>query len=300
MASPNILEEILSNLNHLPELPAVALQVYRLMEDPQTSARDLAKVIMIDPGLTTKVLRLCNSAEYGIPRKIATISEAVSILGYKEIKRIVFVIISHSFLNRPVRGYALEKGELWDNALTCASYAQHIARKVHFMDGELAFIAALLRDVGKVALESYMVGQSELLEDNARKNKISFAEAEENVLGVSHTEVGSQLASRWNLPDSLVTAIAYHHTPSKMPASLSPQDVKLTCIVHLADVFTMMTGKGVGVDGLMYPLDPKVFEVLPLEPDSMELEVLYAELLKLQEKINEITTSFDGVGEVIP
>src|SRR5688572_13922341 len=108
-----VLQEIIDNLDSLPEVPVVALRVNRMLDDPDVDAKQLSQVITMDPSLTTKVLRLCNSAEYGFARKIATISEAVSILGYKELKRMLFAIITHGFLNRPVEGYALEKGALW-------------------------------------------------------------------------------------------------------------------------------------------------------------------------------------------
>jgi putative nucleotidyltransferase with HDIG domain len=293
MPSQEILDEIFSNLESLPEVPIVALQVHRLLDDPETNAHDLSRVIMMDPGLTSKVLKLCNSAEYGFSRKIGTITEAVSILGYKELKRIIFTIISHGFLNRPVEGYALEKGALWDNALACAAYSRHIANKISFKETELAFVAALLRDIGKIAMEGYIQGFGLALESAAREHKYSFVEAEEQVVGVSHTVVGAGLAQRWNLPDALLKTIEFHHKPSDAPADTKPEDMKLICIVHLADIFTMMSGQGVGVDGLMYPLDPIVFKHLGLKPDGPALETLYAELLALGDEITAMAASFD-------
>lgn len=289
-----ILDEILANLDRLPEVPYVALQVNQLMDDPEVRAQDLAKVIMMDPSLTSRVLRLCNSAEYGFSRKIGTISEAVSILGSKELKRIIFTIISHGFLNRPVEGYALEKGALWDNALACAVYARYIAKKLNFNDPELVFVAALLRDIGKIALETYLEGRGSDLQTVARDSRVSFAEAEEQLVGASHTVVGAELASRWNLPDSLILAISYHHQPSQIPPSSKPDDKKLVAIIHLADTFTMMSGCGVGLDGLMYPLDAGVFNILGIGQDGGMLDKLYAEVLMLQDEVKAMTSSFDG------
>lgn len=297
MATTEVLEEILSHMENLPELPAVALQVSRMLDNPNSSAQDLAKVIMQDPSLTTKVLKLCNSAEYGFSRKIATISEAVSILGGKELKQIIYTVITHGLFNRPVHGYALEKGELWDNALTCAAYAKRLAQRFSFKDPELAFVAALLRDIGKIALEGYLEGRGNLVEAAAKEHKCSFAEAEEHVVGTSHTEVGRGLASKWNLPDSLVKVITYHHKPSEMPPDTPPQDLALVCIVHLADTFTMMSGRGVGLDGLMYPLDMCVFQHLSLALDSEVLEALFAELLLMNDEINGMSSSMDNQGK---
>lgn len=283
MASSEIIDEIIANFSRLPEVSAIALRVNRMLETPDTTAKDLAAVIVQDPAFTTKVLSLCNSAEYGFARKIATISEAVSILGFKELKKIVFTILSRNFLDRPVQGYALEKGALWENAITCAAYAQHLAGRFGFKDPELAFVAALLRDIGKIALESYVSGKSERLEKLAREHKCSFAEAEELLIGANHMDVGSRLASKWNLPESLLKAITYHHRPSDLPADTSPEDRRLVSIIHLADAFAMMAGVGIGADGLMYPLDMAVFGNLNLEPSNAQMEALYTEFLCLNE-----------------
>lgn len=288
-----LVENILANLEKMPAVPVVALQVNRMLDDPDCSSRDLAKIIMMDPMLTTKVLRLCNSAEYGFSRKIATISEAVSILGYKELKRILYIIISHGFLNRNIKGYALERGALWENSLTCAVYARYISEKTKFSNGELVFIGALLRDVGKILIETFIDGYGQLLEHQALANKFSYEEAERKVVGLSHTEIGALMSAKFNLPASLTHAIRYHHTPSQMPDNISQEDKRLVAIIHLADSFTMMMGHGIGIDGLMYPLDPQALELsgLPNDPDT--LENLYAELIDLDEMIATMTQTFD-------
>lgn len=291
MNTERILDDIVASLENMPEVPVAALQVSGMLDDPDTDAQDLAKVIMMDPSLTAQILKICNSAEYGFSRKIATISEAVSILGYAVLKRVIYTIISHGYLNRPVVGYALDKGDLWENAVTCGAYARFIATKVQFKDPELAFIGALLRDIGKIALEGYLVGRENDLEEATRSDKSSFAQAEEKVLGVSHTTVGAKLAAHWKLPESLAKVIVYHHEPSALPENTTPDDRKLVSIVHLADCFTMMTGTGVGIDGLMYPLDNTAIEALGIPQNAMTLESWYAELLDLREQIMTMATT---------
>lgn len=280
-----IIQKLVAKLSSLPESPIVALQIYRLLDDPDTSAQDLAKIILLDPALTAQVLKICNSAEYGFSRKIATISEAVSILGHQVLKRIIFTIISHGYLNRPVQGYILEKGALWENAVTCSVYARAIAGRQRFKDVELAFVGALLRDIGKIALGSSIHGRGDELEETVMNAKCSFEEAESKIIGVSHAEVGAELAVYWNLPESLVKAIRYHHQPSLALNHTSPEDLKLISIIHLADTMTMMTGVGLGIDGLMYPFDHIVFDTLKIEKSSKVLESLYADLLGMEEEI---------------
>lgn len=285
MSTNPILDEILASIERLPEVPSVALQVNALLDKPDTDAQDLAEVILLDPILTAQILRLCNSAEYGFARQIATIREAIAILGHKVLKRIVYTIIAHGFLNRPVNGYGLEQGALWENSITCGAYARFLANELRFKDPELALIAGLLRDIGKIAMETYLAEKTTTVETTAVEEKCSFHEAEEKIIGVSHTTVGASLATQWNLPEPLIHAIAHHHQPSALPKNVVSPNKYLVCLVHLADSYTMMTGTGVGVDGLMYALDPAVYETLNIKSDSSELELWYANLLDLREEI---------------
>lgn len=291
MTSQAIVDELLAHVEKLPEIPSVAFQVNKLLDDPDTDAGDLAGVIMQDPALTVQVLKICNSAQYGFSRKIGTIKEAVAILGYQVLKRVIFTIISHGVLNRPVEGYALEKGALWENAVTCASYSRAIAQKVKLADPELAFVGALLRDIGKIAMEAKARGHHKELESIAMQKASSFIDAEEQVVGLSHSQLGFHLAKRWNLPDSLINIILYHHQPSQMPPEIKPEDTKLVAVVHLADIFTMMSGAGLGLDGLMYPLDPIVFGILGLKQDNAEMEQFFSELLEMSAEIQSMTTT---------
>lgn len=290
-----LLHTIISSMDNLPEVPSVALRVNALLSNPETDTQEVADIILNDPALTAQILKICNSAEYGFSRKISTIREAVSILGFNVLKRVIITIISHSLLNRPVEGYALDKGELWENAITCGAYARYIANKYRFEDPELALTGALLRDIGKVAMESFIRDKREALEQLAINHKCTFAEAEEQVLGLSHTVVGAALADRWNLPQSLECVITYHHQPAKVPKNVNHNDKLLVSIVHVADSYTMMTGTGVGVDGLMYDLDADALSLIGIKgEDQKAVDGLFAELLDLREEINTLSKTLSN------
>lgn len=292
MTSQEIIDEILTYVNGLTEVPLVAMKANQLLDNPNSTARQLAEVIMMDPALTTKVLRLCNSAQYGFARKVDTISEAVSILGVKELKKMMFTVLFHSVLNRPVIGYALEKGALWENSVYCGVYARHIAKALKFPEEELTFVGGMLRDIGKVALERYIRQRGVVFTELVNRDKCSFDQAEEKIIGVSHTEVGAAIAKQWNLPDTLTMVVTYHHQPSQMPEDTAILIKKLVSLVHLGDIFTMMTGKGIGLDGLMYPLDPIVFEHLNIQKDSGFLDKMFAEISVMKDEIAELSGAF--------
>jgi HD-like signal output (HDOD) protein len=290
MADSSLLCEIFERDDLFPQLSTAAIEVNKLLDQPDTTAQDLAEVIMQDPGLTSRILKLCNSSVYGFSRKIETISQAVAILGHRELKEIIFTVMSHGMLDRPVEGYALERGDLWKNAMTCAFYARHIAQKVNYTNSELCFIAGLLKDLGKIALESYIRDKGPELEAIARQHKVSYADAEAILLGDNHANIGRKMAEKWSFPESLTLTIGFRHTPSQLPPNVGLEIKQLVAIVHLAEIFTSMHGAGTGKDGLMYTLDDKALLYLRINPD--ELELLYFELCNLDEAIQQLQSSF--------
>ena len=286
------IDALIGDVDRIPDLPIVAFRVNRMLNDANINAIDLSRVISLDTGLTTKILRLCNSSAYGLPRKIATVKEAITILGMKELRQIMFTIISRGILNRPFEGYALEKNALWENAIVCASCAKVLAERARFMDKDLVFTAALLRDIGKLALDSSLQQKFNSIQHVAINDHLSFEQAESKAIGFSHTEVGAKLAEKWSLPDALRLTIRYHHRPSDMPEETDPMIKRLVALVHLADCFTMMLGVGVGSDGLMYSLDMKALDILGFKPT--DLDALYLSVLDEPEAVRETLESLES------
>lgn len=290
------LQEIVAKVDRLPELPQVAMRVSQMLEDPNASADKLAEVIRMDASFTSQVLKLCNSAAYGFTRKISTVKEAVAILGFKALKSMVYTIIAKVALNRPVPGYSLSEGDLWYNALTCAVYAKHIAQRERLPDPELAYTAGLLRDIGKIVLGEFVGANYAEIEQLAVKEQIDFVEAEERVLGFNHSMVGTRVAEKWNLPAILVNVIRHHHKPIKLPPTLAPVEVKLITIIHLADVFTRMIGRGSGSDGLMYSLDTTALEKAGINVGDDYLERMMSELVDLNPVVQALAESLGAEG----
>ncbi|MDX2085375.1 MAG: HDOD domain-containing protein [Candidatus Melainabacteria bacterium] len=287
-------EAIVQKVDQLPELPQAALRVSQMLEDPEVSADELAQIIRLDPNLTGQLLRMCNSAAYGLNRQISTVKEAVAILGLKVLKSLVYAVISHTALDHPMSGYALEKGALWKNAVSCAVYAKHIAEYHRYIDPEQAFTGAILRDLGKIVLEEYVGANYAEIEAYARKHRVDFMQAEMDILGTNHTLVGMRVAEKWNLPPTLISVIGFHHRPSALPADVPEAERKLVGYVHLADAFSMMLGLGVGSDGLMYSLDTAYFQTMGITMDELYVQNTLARLLDLQETVNRFSESLSS------
>ncbi|MEB3245021.1 MAG: HDOD domain-containing protein [Vampirovibrionales bacterium] len=288
-------EQFIESIDQLPQLPQAVIRLTQRMEDPDVSADDLAEIIRIDPNLTAQMLRLCNSAAYGLSRKIDTVKDAVAILGFNTLKSMAYTIISHLSLKRDLPGYFLKSGDLWLHGVTGAFYARHIAQK-HLpkpqkLDPELAFTAALLRDIGKIVLANQVGTNYAVIDRYAAHHQVGFDEAEKEIIGVSHTEVGMAIARKWQLPERMVLVIGYHHNPENIPAETPDSDKRLLACVHLADGLATLLGNGIGGDGMMYQLHyPSIIEA-GLALDKGLLEVLMSELIDLQSQIETLTAS---------
>ncbi len=268
------LEEITKDIVDVPALPQVTNDIMRLTEDPDSTVQDIERIVMKDQSLTARILRLANSAYYGYPRRISTISEASVLLGFQAIRSITLTASVNGLLVKEVKGYGLEENELWKQSLSTAIVSRHIAKKVKYAKVDKVYVAGLLRDIGKVIMSYYLTEHFNKIMELIKKEGVDFLEAEEKILGFNHGQVGAKVAKKWNLPDELIEAIAYHHTPEKATI-----DFKLTSIIHVADAIVMTMGIGLGIDGMIYNCSQKALEVLGI--DSNMLEQLISETADL-------------------
>jgi len=259
------LESIVEAVNDLPALPTVVTRVIQLTDDPDSTAQDINNVLNQDQAITARVLRLANSAFYGYTRRINTVTDAVVFMGFKTIRSIVIAASVSDILNQEMAGYALEHGELWKHSQCAAMAARLIARKAKLPTLDLAYTAGLLHDIGKVILNRTMKEAYFEVVEKVGEGEISFDQVENEILGFNHASVGSRVAAKWNLPDQLVEAIEFHHNPDQ--AVINP---KLTAIVHLADAICVAMGIGIGVDGMLYPVSSKAFELLGFDEGAIE------------------------------
>lgn len=265
------LEEIVNRVNDLPALPQIVVKVLQLTDDPNSTVKELSEVICQDQVLTAKVLRLANSAYYGYPRRIGSIVEAIVMLGFKAIRNLVMAASVQKILHQSVAGYRLDAGELWRHSIACAMAAHKIGKRVGYRKSDETFIAGLLHDIGKVVLSVYVSEVYGEIIKRVKESRISFAQAERDVMGFTHADVGARVVDRWNLPQQYVEAIAYHHEPE-----LGKENPMLVAIVHLADIMCMMMGIGLGSDGMYYAVSSEAFSVLGLS--SAEAESILGEL----------------------
>ncbi|MGD2187872.1 MAG: HDOD domain-containing protein [Desulfobacterales bacterium] len=256
--------KIASATKSFPGMPGTALKLLAMIDDPAMRVSQIEKILRHDPGLTANVLRLANSAYFGIPSKVGSIRQAVILLGLKRLIQMVIAACVSAIMDKPVPGYDLPPGELWRHSIAVSVAAEGLVKELKVDAAEEIFTAALLHDVGKLVLGDFVKDDFKQIE-TALSQGIAFEMAESIVLGTNHAETGAQILTNWSLPAEIVNAVRWHHAPENADLTSTMLD-----IVHVANFMSMMIGIGIGRDGLQHQPSVAVTERLGLEPYHLE------------------------------
>ena len=265
------LNRIVSHVKDLPTLPRTVLKITALVNDPQASAKDLAGVITDDQVLTARLLRLVNSSFYGFPQKIATVTNAIVLLGFDTIRNLLLTTSIFGVFSRKANMDGRQLESYWDHSLGCAVGAKIIGNIMKYENEEELFVAALLHDIGKIVEILFIPEDFEKIKSLAESDKLLMIQAEEKILGFNHADVGELLAGKWNLPEKLSQIIAHHHNPSA-----SKLFFKEATIIHFADILCRTLDLGSGGDNMIPSLD---------YPAWMQLGIRETDIRRIMEKM---------------
>ena len=268
------IDELVNQVGNLPPLPQAAQKALALIRDPKSSMASVSEVLGKDQVLTSLILRMANSVYYGLTFPVTTVQQATVVLGQSTIQSIILAASVSPYLERPIPGYGLDRGELWRHSIGVAAGARFVAEPYGKEAAEIAYHAGLLCDIGKLGFEFLL--RKEQQKFSNWKN-MSFEELESKIFGVNHAELGAEIARRWRLADPIITAIQFHHTPQ-----LAGEYSLIASAVHVADAAMMMMGVGIGIDGLQYSLNDFAIQKLDFNPQKMD-----ALLTKISQYVNE-------------
>ena len=274
-------KDLAKSIKDLPPLPDIVVKLLKASRNPESPLREMVELIKIEPALTSKILRLCNSSYYGLPRKITSIQEALVYIGTDTLVNYILAGCLASYYQQAQDGYGLASGDLWRHSVGCAIASQLLAAGDEECAQAEVFTAGLLHDVGKIVLNAFVKKESEQIYALVRDDGTTFDEAERKVLGFNHTDAGAELARQWNLPEPLVEAIAHHQHPER-----STKYTRLVSQVHLGNILCISFGIGLGSDGLAYTFDPTALAAVGLEvSDLYRLSVRVHEDFKKAEEL---------------
>jgi HD-like signal output (HDOD) protein len=234
LLSQESLKGVVSKIDALPSLPSLYAEIVDELMSPNVSLEKVGQIISKDLGMTTKILQLVNSAFFALPRHISDPSQAVSLLGLDTIRALVMTVeVFSKFDQKKLMAFDIEG--LWNHSIATGQLVKCIG-KIEAADKQLrddAYMAGLLHDIGKLVLADNYPDQYREIQDLMKHGCLTSADAETQILGASHAEVGAYLLGLWGLPDPIVEAVAFHHRPQDCPA----KDFIPLVAVHVANAF---------------------------------------------------------------
>jgi len=226
------LKEIIATIEALPPIPQVAMRVLEIAQDRDASATDIVDIIQFDPAVTANCLRLCNSCYFGLRTKISSLHHAVTLIGTDTLAKIVIAgCFRLDAFSKELTGYGLQPGELWHHSVSCAVISQQIARKFDHCNAHALFTAALLHDVGKLVVDTFIAADYAAMFALMQDEAYGTIAVEKAYFGIDHAEVGALIASTWRLPEALIGAIRNHHNLDVFNGD--PDIEKLTALSNL-------------------------------------------------------------------
>lgn len=269
----------------LPSLSRAVVQLLAVMSDPNHSRRQVQRIVRSEPGIVADALRMANSGMVRHrTRPVESADEAISILGEMWLMRAVTARSFKTLNTDALEGYGMDVDGLWEHSIRVALIAEQLAPRVG-VHGPVAYTAGLLVDVGKLVASGALASLGARVDQTlARRTDLSFDAVERMLLGVDHAELGARVAEAWDLPASLVAALRFHHQPDQ-----AQEHIDIVQVVHAADSIAYLTGRGLGVDGMLYRMTNE-----PLPSLVMDRRDVDGILLSTEQKVQHIEALMAG------
>jgi HD-like signal output (HDOD) protein len=232
-------------VENLPTLPVIVQQIQKLIENPNSNMSQIALIITRDQSIAARVVRLVNSAFYGLGNKISSIQQAIMLLGLNTVKNLVIGVSVVKTFEGARNASIFDREKFWLHSFACATGARLIARKLGREEPEDYFMAGLLHDIGILVLDQFFHEEFiEIVQRTLRTNN-ELTDVETSVLGITHCEIGGFMAAKWRIPEYLSLAIRHHHKP--LLFELETEDFRfITAAVHIADTNACNRGNNPG------------------------------------------------------
>ncbi len=282
------LDKIIQKIDSLSPVSVTGNRLMEIISNPNSSLTEIVDVIKYDQAMTANLLRICNSAYYGLRTKVVSVRQAVAYLGMNAIAGAVMMGNFSKNFTAAQGGYDLNEGELWKYSVSSALIAQSLAEKRHLDNIPCLFTSALLKDIGKVILSTYIKDAFKKIIFSVQQDGLTFLEAEKKILGIDHAELGAMVAEKWCFSPEMVSIIRNHHNPLKI---LIGDDLSIS-IIYLADTICMMVGIGGGADGLAYRYYQEVMDRLNFT--EVDLQKTIADFWEKSKAVEELINMSGG------
>lgn len=256
-------DDYIDRMRELSSAPQILPELLRLARDVNSDRDRVVQLLSLDPALTAKVLHFSNAAAQGVSSGISSVEEAVFRLGMNRILRVVITAAGATALSAGQAGYGIHAGELWSHSVAAAVAAQWIARD-RSEDELMVFTTALLHDIGKIVLGEVLEKDYRHLLEQTSSQNLSLLEAERELLGVDHAEVGGCLLRRWQFPEAMAAAVACHHDPAT-----ADNHAPLAATCYLGNLVACFLGYACGGNAFALRSRTEAFEILDLSDECL-------------------------------
>ncbi|MCD6441178.1 MAG: HDOD domain-containing protein [Candidatus Marinimicrobia bacterium] len=266
--SPEYYREQVFSLTNLPTLPIIATEILRSSHEDNLSVNQLLPIIEKDPPLAMKVLKIANSAYYGLKRDVKSLRHAIIVIGMRELSNVAISFSVIKDLSHDIGGYHISWKQFWKHSVACGYVAQLIVDELGISTRSNIYTFGLLHDIGKLAL--YRIdpeGYIEALEFE-KYNKCSSCDAEKEIFGVTHSDVGWWMAEKWKISEEIKSAVGYHHHPEKV----SDNELKMyAALTQVADLVCNFRSLNFGSEcDFSIPVEAAGWKILQQEYESLD------------------------------
>ncbi len=262
-----IVQSAIQEISHIATLPEVTMKIIKLVEDPDSTAQDLNNVISNDPALGARILKVVNSAFYGLPGQIGSINRAIVLLGLNAVKNIAIAASLAKLFRGGKIAENFDARDLWTNAIASATATRLLAKKVSLGLPDEAFLAGLIHDLGiMVEIQAKRAQFVQVLERLAADPTTTLRQAETEIIGANHEQFGQALCKMWKFPVNFQYVTGFHHRPTE----LAENHRALVGLVYVADLITKQQGLGFSLGTEQDEIDPALLAELNLTSAGIE------------------------------
>jgi len=266
-AQEALIQDAIREISHIATLPEVTMKIIKLVEDPDSTAQDLNSIITNDPALGARILKVVNSAFYGLPGQIGSINRAIVLLGLNAVKNIAIAASLAKLFRGGKICPSFDARDLWNQSLATATATRLLAQQIGLGLPDEAFLAGLIHDIGiMVEIQARRNKFVEVMAHLADHPDQTLRQAETDILGANHEQFGAALCKLWKFPASFACVAGFHHHPLDLPR----ENQTLACLVHISDVIAATLGIGFVRGCETLEIDPAILEQLNLTQEQVD------------------------------
>jgi putative nucleotidyltransferase with HDIG domain len=276
VAQPAALAQILAAAEKLPPFPDIIWRVTPLIRR-MAPVGQIEEVIKYDQAITARILALSQSSQYTRRGAGNTLRDAITTLGDDQLLEVIITACASRYFSGNASGYDLREGELWEHAVSVGLLAEIVSKRLGWKNALTAYTAGLLHDIGKTVLNYHVKTYFKDILTLVRENEVSFLDAERQVLGIDHEQLGGIIGNNWRFPRDITTAIEFHHRPNE-----ATEHQSIASLIYVVNRMVSALGIGCGVDGFLQPNQDQAFVLLGIT--SRMVEEFLIELVEAQER----------------